>query len=58
MSRSASMYMRPSSSIASQLGSHEWLMKRASFPCTAPSITVRDVTAKRNVWCRRWASSS
>ena len=39
-------------STASQFGSHEWLMNRASLPSTAASITTSSSIANRKVWCR------
>jgi hypothetical protein len=57
MSRMLSIQMRPSSMTASQLGSHEWLMKRASLPFTAASITTSSSIANRNVWCRSPSTS-
>src|ERR1019366_8126798 len=42
----------------SQFGSHEWLMKRESFPPDEPSITTASSTMKKKVWWRRDVASS
>ena len=47
MSQIASMNTRPPWITDAQLGSQEWLMKRASLPLTPASITVLRSTMKR-----------
>src|SRR4051812_19155743 len=56
MSSRASMKMRPASFTAWQFGAEAWLMKRASVPPTAASITTWWSMAQRNVWCGAIAS--
>ena len=41
-----------------QFGRQEWLMKRASLPPMAASITHLRLTVMRQVWCRSMAASS
>jgi hypothetical protein len=50
MSRIASTKMRQSSSIVSQFGSHEWLMKRELLPPLPPSMFRSGATSKTKVW--------
>jgi hypothetical protein len=52
------MNTRPRDTTIWQFGSQEWLMKRASFPPTAASITHLRLTVMRKVWWRSMAASS